>query len=76
MAQNGLNMGLHRENFVPRLLKYVLQTELPRACEIPKFTTFVGDTSESTVEDITQYLTEAGNIANNENFVGTKYVLQ
>ena len=30
MAQNGLNVSLHRPNFVSPLSKYVLQTELPR----------------------------------------------
>jgi hypothetical protein len=67
MAQNGLNIGLHRPNFVSPLSEYVIQTELPRGCKIPKFTTFAGDTNESTVEHIARYLTEAANIANNEN---------
>ncbi|XP_039683797.1 uncharacterized protein [Medicago truncatula] len=67
MAHNSLNVGLHRKNFVSPLLEYVLQTELPRVYKIPMFTTFASDTSESTVEHITHYLTEAGDIANNEN---------
>jgi len=29
MAHNGLNVGLHRSNFVYPLSEYVLQTELP-----------------------------------------------
>jgi hypothetical protein len=58
LAQNGLNVGLHRPNFVSALSEYVLQT---------KFTKFAGDTSESTVEHIARYLTEAGDLANNEN---------
>jgi len=45
----------------------LLQTELPRGWKIPKFTKFIGDTSESTVEHIAHYLTEAGDITNNEN---------
>jgi hypothetical protein len=45
----------------------VLQTELPRDWKIPKFTKFDKDTSESTVEHITRYLTEVGDLANNEN---------
>ncbi|AES78891.1 hypothetical protein MTR_7g050690 [Medicago truncatula] len=53
MAQKNLNTGLHRPNFVSPLSEYVLQTELLRGCKIPKFTTFAGDTSESTVEHIT-----------------------
>jgi len=67
MAQNGLNIGLHKPNFVSPLLEYVLQTELPRGWKIPKFTKFAGDTSESTVDYITRYLTEAEDISNNEN---------
>jgi len=66
MAQNGLNIGLHRTNFVSALSEYVLQTELPRGLKIPKFIKFAGDTSESTVEHIAYYLTEVGDIANNE----------
>ncbi|WJX24020.1 hypothetical protein P8452_13183 [Trifolium repens] len=67
LAQNGLNIGMHRPHFVSALSEYVLQTELPRGWKIPKFTKFAGDTSESTVEHITRYLTEAGDLANNEN---------
>jgi len=59
MAQNGLNIGLHRPNFVSPLSELVYQIELPRGYKIPKFTKFAGDTSESTVEHITRYLTEA-----------------
>jgi len=59
MTQNGLNIGLHRPNFVSPLSKLVLQSELPRGYKIPKFTKFAGDTSESTVEHIARYLTEA-----------------
>ncbi|WJX39866.1 hypothetical protein P8452_27373 [Trifolium repens] len=67
LAQNGLNIGMHRPHFVSALSEYVLQTELPRGWKIPKFTKFAGDTSESTVEHIARYLTEAGDLANNEN---------
>jgi len=68
MAQNGLNVGLHKPYFVSHLSKYVLQTELPRGYRIPKFTTFAGYTSESTVEHTTRYLTEVEDLANNKNF--------
>ncbi|KEH20036.1 hypothetical protein MTR_8g064900 [Medicago truncatula] len=44
MAQNSLNIGLHRPNFVSPLSEHVLQTELPKGWKIPKFTTFDGDT--------------------------------
>jgi len=67
LAQNGFNMGLHRPNFVSALSEYVLMTELQRNCKVPKFTKFVGETNESTVEHIARYLTKAGDIANNEN---------
>jgi len=67
MAQNGLNIGLHRPNFVSPFLELVLQSRLPKGYKIPKFTKFVGDTSESIVEHITRYLTEVGNLANDEN---------
>jgi len=59
MAQNGLNIGLNRPNFVSPLLDLVLQFELPRGYKISKFTKFAGDTSESTIEHIARYLTEA-----------------
>ena len=64
MAQNGLNIGLHRPNFVSPLSELVLQSELPRGYKIPKFTKFAGDTSESTVEHIARYLMEAANDEN------------
>ena len=67
MAQHGLNIGLHRPNFVSPLSELVLKSELPRGYKIPKFTKFVGDTSESTVEHIAKYLTKAGDLANDEN---------
>jgi hypothetical protein len=67
LTQNGFNLGLHRPNFVSPLSEYVTMEELPRGWKIPKFTKFGGDTNESTVEHIARYLTEAGDIANNEN---------
>jgi len=42
MAQNGLNIGLHRPNCVSPLLELVLQSELPGGYKIPKFTKFAG----------------------------------
>eukprot|EP00256_Glycine_max_P062132 XP_014631525.1 uncharacterized protein LOC106798860 [Glycine max] len=67
LVQNGLNLGLHRPNFVSPLSEYVLQTELPRGVKIPKFTKFAGETNESTIEHVARYLVEAGDLANNEN---------
>ncbi|XP_058774624.1 uncharacterized protein LOC131648908 [Vicia villosa] len=67
MANNGLNTGLRRPNYTSHVADYILQTELPRGTKIPKFTKFSGDTSESTVEHITRYLTETGDLANSEN---------
>jgi len=65
LAQNGFNMGLHRPNFVSALSEYVLETDLTRNTNIPKFTKFVGETNESTVEHIARYLMEASDLANN-----------
>jgi len=67
LVQNSFNMGLHRPNFVSALADYVIAEELPKGWKIPKFTKFGGETNESTVEHIARYLTEAGDIANNEN---------
>ncbi|CAJ2657404.1 unnamed protein product [Trifolium pratense] len=67
LAQNGLNTGCRRPNFVSAFNEYVLQTELPRGWKVPKYTKFAGDTNESTVEHIARYLAESGNLANNEN---------
>ena len=67
MAQNGLNIGLHRPNFVSLLSELVLQSELSWGYKISKFTKFAGDTNESIVEHIARYLTEAGDLANDEN---------
>jgi len=52
---------------VSPLSEYVTMEELPRGWKISKFTKFGGETNESTVEHIARYLTEAGDIANNEN---------
>ncbi|XP_058784285.1 uncharacterized protein LOC131659062 [Vicia villosa] len=62
MANNGLNTGLRRPNYTSPVADYILQTELPRGTKVPKFPKFSGDTSESTVEHIARYLTEAGNL--------------
>ncbi|XP_058741809.1 uncharacterized protein LOC131614204 [Vicia villosa] len=66
MAQNDLNIGLRRPNYISPLSDYVLQTELPRGHKVPKFTKFSRDTSKSTTEHIARYMTEAGDLANNE----------
>ncbi|PNX72540.1 hypothetical protein L195_g028433, partial [Trifolium pratense] len=58
LAQIGLNTGCRRPNFVSALDEYVLQTELPRGWKVPKYTKFVGDTSESTVEHIARCFTQ------------------
>jgi len=67
LARSGFNMGLRTPNFRSALFEYVLMTELPRNWKFPKFTKFAGETNESTVEHISRYLIEAGDIANNEN---------
>ncbi|PNY08032.1 hypothetical protein L195_g004542 [Trifolium pratense] len=58
LAQNGLNTGCRRPNFVSAFNEYVLQTELPRGWKVPKYTKFAGDTSESTVEHIARCFTQ------------------
>lgn len=67
MAQNGVNVSLHRPNYSSPLSDYILQTELPRGLKIPNFTKFSGDTSESTIEHVAIYLIEVGDLINNEN---------
>ncbi|XP_050908897.1 uncharacterized protein LOC127122637 [Lathyrus oleraceus] len=67
LAHNGMNTELRRPNYSSPLSEYVLQTELPRGCKIPKFTKFSRDTSESTIEHIARYMNEAGDLANSEN---------
>ena len=52
---------------VSPLSEYVAMDELPKGWKIPKFTNFGGETNEYTVEHIAHYLTEAGDITNNEN---------
>ncbi|XP_050916180.1 uncharacterized protein LOC127131294 [Lathyrus oleraceus] len=67
MAQNEVNVGLHRPNYKSPLSEYILQSELPPRWEVPKFKKFSGDTSKSNVEHVARYLIEAGDIVNNEN---------
>lgn len=64
---NGVNICLHRQNYISPLSEYILQIEFPRGLKVLKFTKFSGDTSESTVEHVARYLIEAWDIANNEN---------
>ncbi|XP_050918925.1 uncharacterized protein LOC127136411 [Lathyrus oleraceus] len=40
--------------------------DAPLRTKIPKFTKFVGDTTESTIEHVARYLIEAGDMSNNE----------
>ncbi|KEH19703.1 hypothetical protein MTR_8g466990 [Medicago truncatula] len=54
LTQNGLNLGLHRPNFVSPLSEYVAMEELSKGWKIPKFG---GETNESIVEHIAHYLT-------------------
>jgi hypothetical protein len=49
------------------LSELVLKSELPRDYKITKFTKFAGDISESTVKHIARYLTEAEDLANDDN---------
>ncbi|XP_050895609.1 uncharacterized protein LOC127102255 [Lathyrus oleraceus] len=67
MVRNGVNFGLRRPNYTSPLAEYVLQTDAFLRTKIPKFTKFVGDTTESTIEHVARYLIEAGDMSNNEN---------
>lgn len=67
LAQNGLNDGFHRPNYVSSLSEYVRKNELPRGWKVPKFTKIAGDINESIFEYVNMYQIEAGDIANNEN---------
>ncbi|XP_050875636.1 uncharacterized protein LOC127079270 [Lathyrus oleraceus] len=74
MERNEVNIGLHRPNYISPLSEYILQIKFPRGWKVPKFTKFSRDTSESFVEHVARYLTEAGDIVNNEN-LRIKYFL-
>lgn len=67
LAQNNLNAGPYRSNFVSALSEYVLQTEFPRGWKIQNFTMFSGDTNKSIVEHVARYHSETRDLANNEN---------
>lgn len=64
--RNGVIPCLQWPTYSSPLPDFVLQTELPRGWKVPKFTKFVGDTEESTVEHMARYQTEAGDIEKNE----------
>ncbi|XP_050919691.1 uncharacterized protein LOC127137262 [Lathyrus oleraceus] len=66
MVRNGVNFGLRRRNYTSPLSEYILQEKAPPRTKVPKFTKFVKDTTESTVEHVARYLIEAGDISNNE----------
>ncbi|XP_050916415.1 uncharacterized protein LOC127131541 [Lathyrus oleraceus] len=66
IVQNRVSPCLQRATYSSPLPHFVLQTELPREWEIPKFTKFTRDTEESTIEHVARYQTEAGDIARNE----------
>ncbi|XP_058747094.1 uncharacterized protein LOC131620090 [Vicia villosa] len=66
MARNGMNTPLQSPTYSSPLAEYIVQTENPRGWKIPKYTKFRGETGESTVEHIARYLTESGDMENNE----------
>ncbi|XP_050876916.1 uncharacterized protein LOC127080649 [Lathyrus oleraceus] len=69
MVRNGVNFGLRRPNYTSPLTEYILEMDAPLRTKIPKFTKFVGDTTESTVEHVVRYLTEAGDMSNNKSLL-------
>lgn len=66
MARNGLNT-LQRPTYASPLSEFILQTETPRGWKISKYTKFGGESGELTVQHIARYLTESGDMENNEN---------
>ena len=66
IVRNMINPCLQRPTYSSPLPDFILQTKLPRGWKVPKFTKFARDTEESTVEHVSRYQSEAGNIANNE----------
>ncbi|XP_050909553.1 uncharacterized protein LOC127123374 [Lathyrus oleraceus] len=66
IVRNRVSPCLQWLTYFSPLPDFVLQTEFPRGWKVPKFTKFVRDTIESTVEHVARYPTEAGDIANNE----------
>ncbi|XP_058741295.1 uncharacterized protein LOC131613663 [Vicia villosa] len=66
MARNGINTPLQRPTYLSPLAEYIVQTENPRGWKIPMYTKFGGETGKSTIEHIAKYLTESGDMANNE----------
>ncbi|XP_058725739.1 uncharacterized protein LOC131597034 [Vicia villosa] len=66
LARNEMYTSLQRPTYSSLLAEYIVQTENPRGWKIPKYTKFGGETGESTVKHIARYLTESGDMANNE----------
>ncbi|XP_058725924.1 uncharacterized protein LOC131597234 [Vicia villosa] len=66
MSINGMNALLQRPTYSSLLAEYIVQTENPISWIIPKYTKFGGETGESTFEHIARYLTESGDMVNNE----------
>ena len=64
----GFNVGYANQHFfMSAFPDYIQQVELLRGCKIPKsLTRFFGENRESTVEHITLYIVEIGEIASNE----------
>ncbi|XP_058764900.1 uncharacterized protein LOC131638358 [Vicia villosa] len=66
MARNGMSTSLQRPTYSSPLADYIVQTKNPWGWKVPKYTKFGGETREWTVEHIARYLTESGDMANNE----------
>ncbi|XP_058746395.1 uncharacterized protein LOC131619301 [Vicia villosa] len=67
MAQNGLNVGLHKPTYTSPLNEYILQSYVPHRWKVSECTKFYRDTTESTIEHMDRYIIEASKIASNEN---------
>ncbi|XP_050920204.1 uncharacterized protein LOC127137823 [Lathyrus oleraceus] len=66
MARNGMGATLQRPLYASPLAEFILQAEAPRGMKMPKYTKFGGEFGESTIEHVTKYLTESGDLAHNE----------
>ncbi|XP_050890358.1 uncharacterized protein LOC127095756 [Lathyrus oleraceus] len=66
MARNGMGATLQRPLYASPLAEFILQAEAPRGMKVPKYTKFGRESGEPTIEHVARYLTESGDLANNE----------
>ena len=67
LNRHGFKIGnVQPPYFVSAFPYYILQLELPRGYEVPKFLKFVGELEESTVEHVAHFQIECGDLAIDE----------